>query len=264
MADYLLAELQAILVEPSHTQQLIINKFLNNAGLVNIRNVMSGEEALQEIRHHPPDLIISAMYLPDMNGDELVHAIRGQPDSYDMAFLLISSETNLDYLEPIRQAGVIGILPKPFTQEELNIALKATLDYLHPDSIYLEHFNIEDLRLLLVDDSILSLKYTQRILQDLGITNITLAKDGAEALKLLRSTYFDLVITDFNMPKIDGLQLINQVKSDGELKSVPILMLTSEKDEARLAAVKQAGVAAILDKPFEPTLIKNLITRLLN
>ncbi len=264
MPDNLIQQLQVLLVEPSHTQQLIINKYLQNAGLCNIQIVASGAEAIQAIKRRPPDLIISAMYLPDMNGDKLVYAIRNEPGSYDMVFMLISSETHLEYLEPIRQAGAIGILPKPFSQTELDIALKATFDYLHPVSLDAEGYQIEDISVLLVDDSPFSLKFTQRILEDMGIVNVTLAKDGAEALQILNSKYFDLVITDFNMPKVDGLQLINHVKSDIELRSVPILMLTSEQNQARLSAVKQAGVSAILDKPFEPNLIKNLIIRLLN
>lgn len=257
------SQLQVLLVEPSHTQQLIINNFLRNAGVTNVICINSGSEALRQIPKILPELIISAMYLPDMTGEDLVHAIRATPESYTMAFLLISSETKLEYLEPIRQAGAIAILPKPFTQQQLDFALQATLDYLHPDTIKLEHFNTEDLQVLLVDDSALFLKFLTHILIDFGIEHITTAKDGSEAWAKLQTHYFDLIITDYNMPKMDGLQLVNQIR-DNQQSSVPILMVTSEQNEARLAAIKQAGVSAVLDKPFEPDLIKNLIIRLLS
>lgn len=257
------SELQVLLIEPSPTQQHIIKNHLHSAGVSDIVCVSKGVEALEQIPKILPELVISSMYLPDMTGEELVHAIRALPESYTMAYLLISSETKIECLEPIRQAGAVAILPKPFTQQQLNFALQATLEYLHPDYIALEHFNTEDLQVLLVDDSDFFLKFLTHLLNDFGIENIIIAHDGADALTKMEDHYFDLIITDYNMPKLDGLQLIHKIRID-QHNSVPILMITSEQNEARLAVIKQAGVSAILDKPFAPTLIRNLIVRLLN
>lgn len=256
--------LDVFLVEPSHTQRVIISQHLQASGIDTVTCVDSGEEILAELSHGWPDLIISAMYLPDMTGVDLIHAIRKDSESYQMAFLLISSETNINYLEPIRQAGAVAILPKPFTQNELDTALAATLDYLHPQKVDLDHFDAEDLRVLVVDDSEFSRKYLTRILNNIGIEHIVLADDGKQGFDLLQQQYFDLVITDFNMPKMDGLQLIRNIRSDGQHVSIPILMVTSEQNRNRLAAVEKAGVSAILDKPFEPLSIKRLIAQLLN
>jgi two-component system chemotaxis response regulator CheY len=181
-----------------------------------------------------------------------------------MAFLLISSETNINYLEPIRQAGAIAILPKPFTSNDLDIALSSTLDYLNPQKLELNYLDIEDIKVLAVDDSPTSLKYITKILNDLGIDQITLATNGQQAFELFNSHAFDLVVTDFNMPEMDGLQLTSSIRAESVQKSVPILMLTSEQNKSRLAAVKKAGVSAILDKPFEPATMRKLISQLLN
>ena len=204
------------------------------------------------------------MYLPDMTGAELVHVIREDSDSYDMAFILISSETNIKYLEPIRQAGTIAILPKPFSRQELDIALSATLDYLNPQEIELKYLENEDISVLVVDDSPTSIKYISKILNDVGIDNITQACDGKQGFKLIQEHYFDLIVTDLNMPEMNGLQLINSIRSESDQKAIPILMVTSEQNESRLAAVKQAGVSAVLDKPFESNSIRNLIIQLLD
>ncbi len=259
-----LSSLHVFLVEPSHTQQLIIRQHLADAGIHDIECLASGADTLAELSHASPDLIISSMYLPDMTGVDLVHAIREDSASYEMAFLLISSETNIKYLEPIRQAGAIAILPKPFSQQELNTALGATLDYLYPQKASLEHFDIADLQVLVVDDSDFSRKFITRILNDIGIENITLANDGKQAFDLINQHYFDLIVTDFNMPEMDGLQLVRQIRTNTEQKTVPILMVTSEQNQNRLAAVEKAGVSAVLDKPFEPASIKQLIIRLLS
>ncbi len=257
-------DLQVFLVEPSPTQQNIIKQFLFDLGISNITFIGSGKETLNLLKQSSPDLIMSSMYLPDMTGADLVHEIRDDSNSYDMAFLLISSETNLKYLEPIRQAGAIAILPKPFSSSDLDVALSATLDYLNPQQVELEHLDIEDIMVLVVDDSPTSLKYITKILNDIGIDQITLATNGQEAFELINAHLFDLIVTDFNMPKMDGLALTTSIRDKSSQKTIPILMLTSEKNESRLAAVKKAGVSAILDKPFNPSSIRKLIAQLLN
>lgn len=263
MTEPYLSGLNVYLVEPSRTQQHIITQHLAEAGIDDVKCLSTGQEALDELKHSHPDMLISSMYLPDMTGVDLVHAIREDSASYEMVFLLISSETSIKYLEPIRQAGAIGILPKPFTQQELSTALSATLDYLHPQKASLEHLDIADLQVLVVDDSEFSRKFISRILVDIGIENITQAEDGKQALTLFEQHYFDMIITDYNMPEMDGLELVQHIRGSNSLKTVPILMLTSEQNQNRLAAVEKAGVSAMLDKPFDPASIKNLIINLL-
>lgn len=259
-----LIDIQVFLVEPSTTQQHIIQLFLSELGITNVTLISSGTELFSLLKQKLPDLIISAMYLPDMTGAELVQNIRNDSDSYDMAFLLISSETNINYLEPIRQAGAIAILAKPFTMNELSIALTATLDYLNPQPVELEHLDIEDVTVLVVDDSPTSLKYITKILSDLGIDLITQAVNGKQAIDYINQQLFDLIVTDFNMPEMDGLELTNAIRAGSMQKSIPILMLTSEQNVSRLAAVKKAGVSATLDKPFNPASLKQLIQQLLS
>ena len=258
------SDLHVFLVEPSSTQRLIIKNYLAQSGITDITFCHTGAEVFTSLAESQPDLIISAMYLPDITGSELVYKLREQDDSYDMAFMLISSETNLSNLEPIRQAGAIAILPKPFSAKELRIALSTTIDYLNPEKVVLDHFDIEDVSVLLVDDSPLALKYISRVLNDIGIEHITQVNDGSEAIPILEQQYFDLIVTDYNMPDINGLQLIAYVRAQSEQKTIPIIMVTSEQDSKRLAAIKQAGVSAVLDKPFEPASMRNFIIQLLN
>lgn len=264
MKDHQLANLQVFLIEPSLTQQHIISQYLRKCGISDISCLTSGAELFARLQNTRPDLIVSAMYLPDMTGVELVHALRRDDASYEMAFLLISSETNIKYLEPIRQAGAIAILPKPFSCQALETALHSTLEYVHPEKLNLDHLDTEDLQVLIVDDSEFSLKYLMKVFQNIGIDQIVTARDGKQGLQLFNDHYFDLVVTDYNMPEMDGLQLVDHIRNHPERGSVPILMVTSEQNQSRLAAIEKSEVSAILDKPFESASIKRLLINLLN
>ncbi len=255
--------LLVMLVEPSQTQQRIVQQRLAELGIQDSIVMENGTDALAEMLRLQPDLVISALYLPDMTGTELVYAMREEPQLQDTAFMLVSSETRIRYLEPIRQAGAIAILPKPFTNEELKVAISATVDFLAPDVIHLENYDPESIKVLIVDDSALSRKHIRRVLSSMGLEQFTEAEDGVEAMALLRERYFDLVVTDYHMPNMDGKELVDQIRNSETQSSIPVLMVTSERDKSRLAAIQQAGVSAICDKPFEPGTLKRLIEQIL-
>ncbi len=266
MATLELDELYILLVEPSTSQRKYIIQHLQDAGVASISGLVSGEEALKSIKKDPPDLVISSMYFPDMTGIDLVTAMRKNPDTDSIPFMLISSESSYRMLEPIRQAGVIAILPKPFSDEDLNRALMSTINYIDPGELDLELYDVENLRVLVVDDSNLSRKHICHVIEQMGIneSNIVLAKDGKDALEKFTEIEFDLVITDLNMPVMDGNELIEHIRNESAHPYVPIMMVTSEENNATLEHVQQAGVSAICDKPFEPGHVKHLLSRILN
>ena len=87
------------------------------------------------------------------------------------------------------------------------------------------------------------------------------AEDGQKALQVLKTLTVDLVITDLNMPKLDGVGLIRALRADPKHRSVPILMLTTESDPAKKAAGRGAGATGWLVKPFNPEKLVELIHR---
>lgn len=258
-----ITDLTVILVEPSLTQEHIVENYLHELGITTVDRFESGQQALTEIRRTPPDLVISSLYLPDMTGTDLVHAMRKDDTLLDTAFILISSETRFRYLDPIRQAGAIAILPKPFTQEDLRIALQSTIDYFEVPQLRLKDIDAEALQVLLVDDSNMSRNHIRRILQAMGVENIYEARNGAEGVAQINKHYFDLVISDYNMPEMDGQEMVNYIRSSSGQPGIPILMVTSESSQSRLAAVQKAGVSAICDKPFETATLKRFLEKIL-
>lgn len=260
-----ISDLSIVLIEPSVPQLKLIVKHLQEEGVKYINGVSSGEEALEAISNYQPDLLISSMYLPDTTATELFTRIKESDDFQDMQCMLISSETSRAALEPIRQAGVVAILPKPFDHADLKRALRASVEFVDPEELELDSYDIEAVRVLLVDDSAPARKHITKVLNNMGIQSITLANDGTEALAIFAESpdAFDLIVTDYNMPEMDGQELIEAIRANMENSSIPILMVTSESNQATLNKIQQAGVSAICDKPFEPRNIKELVYRLL-
>jgi two-component system chemotaxis response regulator CheY len=170
------SQLSILVIEPSATQLKIIHKQLQQLGIESIDGVSSGADALDYIEKYPPDLVISAMYLPDMSATDLLTQIRQNKHSETTNFMLISSETSFKALDPIRQAGVVAILPKPFAADDLVRALRSTLDFLSPEELELSNFDITQINVLLVDDSMMARNHIKRVLQGLGVSNIQTAK----------------------------------------------------------------------------------------
>lgn len=245
-----LGDLSILLVEPSSTQRHIIEQQFNELGIRFISTASTGEAAIAEMRQEQPDVVISSLYLPDMTGTELLFQMRDDSTLLEIAFMLISSETRLAMLDPIRQAGAVAILPKPFGAVDLRTALNATLDYLETPQFELENIETEMLQVLVVDDSSMSRKHLRRLLEAVGIERILEARDGAEGAALINQHFFDLVISDYNMPEMNGQELLDFIRQQSGQPGLPVLMVTSESSRNRLAAVQRSGVSAICDKPF--------------
>ncbi|MGE5469067.1 MAG: response regulator [Ignavibacteria bacterium] len=257
------SSLVVFLVEPSAAQAKFITGEFKGVGIEHVRVFDSGDAVLKAMRESRPDAVVSALYLPDMSGTDLVGRMRRERDLEQVAFILISSETRPQALEPVRQAGVCGIVPKPFSQAQLVTALSTTLDFLRQDNDLVAEIDGENLRVLLVDDSPSARKFMRRVLENLGIEKFIEAENGREAVGILADTQVDLVVTDYNMPEMDGRELVEYIRKQSWQNSVPVLMITSESDSARLAAVQESGVSGICDKPFEPAVIKRLLWNML-
>src|SRR5437588_3801156 len=118
---------------------------------------------------------------------------------------------------------------------------------------------------LVVDDSAAIRKILQRVLRQTGIAIRTIheAGDGQEALALLGANRVDLVLTDINMPKMDGLQLLASLKASAEWRDIPVVMITTEGGEAKVSEAVKLGAAGYVRKPFTADQIKEKLTGLL-
>jgi two-component system chemotaxis response regulator CheY len=119
-----------------------------------------------------------------------------------------------------------------------------------------------DSEILVVDDSAAIRKILQRVLRQTGMSIGTIyeAGDGQEALETLKSHRIDLVLSDINMPKMDGLQLLASVKASAAWKGIPVVMITTEGGETRVAEAVKLGASGYVRKPFTADQIKEKLT----
>jgi two-component system chemotaxis response regulator CheY len=117
--------------------------------------------------------------------------------------------------------------------------------------------------ILIVDDYKTMLRIIRNLLRQLEFNNVEEATDGAEALAKLRGGQFGLVISDWNMAPMTGLQLLQEVRADGRLKAMPFIMITAESKTENVVAAKAAGVSNYIVKPFNAETLKEKIEKVM-
>ena len=106
------------------------------------------------------------------------------------------------------------------------------------------------MRILIVDDYTTMLRILRNLLRQLDMVNVDEAQNGEEALFMLRKETFDLVISDWNMQPMTGIDLLRQVRADAKLRRIPFIMVTAESKTENVIVAKQAGVSNYIVKPF--------------
>ena len=125
-----------------------------------------------------------------------------------------------------------------------------------------------ELHFLVVDDFSTMRRILSGLLKELGYTNIREAEDGEKALRILRPgpsdvVAIDFVVTDWNMPLMDGLELLKQIRADSALCHLPVLMVTAEAKRENIIAAAQAGADGYIVKPFNAVTLKEKLDKIL-
>jgi two-component system chemotaxis response regulator CheY len=116
------------------------------------------------------------------------------------------------------------------------------------------------MKILLVDDSNTMRRIEKNTLEKMGYTDITEAGDGLEAVAKVAGGGFDLVLMDWNMPNMTGIDALKKLKADAATKAVPVIMVTSESEKSRIMEAIQAGAANYVVKPFQQDTLQEKIS----
>lgn len=120
----------------------------------------------------------------------------------------------------------------------------------------------KNMKILVVDDFSTMRRIIKNLLKDLGFTSIQEADDGSTALPMLQQGDFDFVVTDWNMPGMQGIDLLRAIRADDSLKHLPVLMVTAEAKKEQIVAAAQAGVNGYVVKPFTAATLKEKLDKI--
>ena len=118
------------------------------------------------------------------------------------------------------------------------------------------------MKILIVDDFPTMRRIIKNLLKDLGYDNVDEAEDGVMALEKLRNGNFDFVVSDWNMPNMDGLEMLKTIRADPGLKHLPLLMVTAEAKKENIIAAAQAGANGYVVKPFTAATLEEKLNKI--
>ena len=250
----------AIVVENSRLQARVVEKLLNEVGVEDVRICLNGREALALLKTLPADFLLSSYNLPDVSQSEFVNHIRNNMKWLSTAIIFMTSDSLPDATATrLLNRNSVHVVNKPFSRQQLHDKLQSIAHSVPAKS---KMAGFDDLNVLVVDDSLVWRRRVQDVLTELGFSRFQIAKDGTEAVDQLASQSFQLVVTDYNMPNMNGNELVAHIRSDSNQRDVPVIMVTTEHDPQKLMEVYQLGVSAVCNKSFDPALVRNIVIQL--
>ena len=199
-----------------------------------------GAEAVELARMHRPDLVITDVEMPKLDGYGVCKALKGDPTLAHVPVLICSSLGQATDLERGFDAGADDYLVKPVIPEELSTRVRA---------LVLGSLPASREKVLVVDDSPAQRHYVADCLARQGFQVVT-AEDGRAALAAAQRDKPALIVSDYEMPNMTGFELVYALRKDPELRQVPVIMLTARDSKRDMAQMRAAGATGYLVKPF--------------
>jgi DNA-binding response OmpR family regulator len=213
---------------------------LSEAGY-EVVSAMDGAEALRLARERMPDLVITDIEMPKLDGFEVCSSLKNDDKTAHLPVLICSSLGEAQDLERGFDAGADDYLIKPVIPEEMITRVRALLSGMAPGS--------REQCILVVDDSPAQRHYVADCLARQGFDIVT-AENGRVALERVRERLPALVVSDYEMPEMNGFELVHALKRNPETRNIPVIMLTARESKRDMAQMRAAGASAYLVKPF--------------
>ncbi len=212
-----------------------------------------GVEAVELARLHKPDLVITDVEMPRLDGYGVCKALKGDVATAHVPVLICSTLGEAADLERGFDAGADDYLVKPVIPEELSTRVRALVQGTLPGARE---------RVLVVDDSPAQRHYVADCLARQGF-EVATAEDGKVALKKAQAVKPALIVSDYEMPNMNGFELVHALRRDPELRNIPVIMLTARDSKRDMAQMRAAGASAYLVKPFSQDKCIALVERTL-
>lgn len=237
---------KAVLIgDDSITIRRVVKNELIQLGFMEhqIREAGDGKSSSDILANTKFDMVISDWNLPKMNGLDLLKHIRSTPKLKDIPFLMLTSEANEENILKALEEGADQYITKPFKATVLEETIKKILS---AKNVF------GNKKVLVVDDSPVMRRIIKKNLKQAGFLdeNILESLEGDTATDWILVKNFDLIISDWHMPKVDGLEFFYRLQAYDDFKDIPFLMVTSEAQKVKVMEALNAGISNYILKPF--------------
>ncbi len=242
-----------LVVDDHSTTAITLARALTQLGpQVEVISATSGREALERVESRAPDILITDMIMPEMNGLELVEKLQNHPGGRPAHILLTTAYDVPGLKETARRAKVDEIILKPVRPERICQIVGGFLkEWNRSQSAVKEPATAKTFQILIADDRPDNVTLLARYIQNEGYSYIT-AADGVETLERAREHLPDLILLDINMPQKDGFAVLEEVRSDPALQHIPVIILTAARiDPIDIQSGFSLGADDYILKPFD-------------
>ena len=251
------SSIRTLIVDDSEPTRKVLIGTLQRMGVHFIKEAQNGAEAISCIQREPFDLILMDRSMPVMNGIEAIKKIRGMRKTTPI--IMVTTEHGKEHVLEAVVAGANNYITKPFTDDVFQAKVRRTIERVRKggspsgfgvrgsdEAAPLKKEN--ELRVLVVDDSPATRQVVVRYLNIMGVSHIKEAENGKEAFKSMCDVNFDVVLMDWNMPEMDGIQAVKAIRTRGD--KTPIIMVTSKRGKKNVLDALVSGANNYITKPF--------------
>lgn len=216
-----------------------------------VLSATSGAAALEQVQEAAVDLLITDMMMPDMNGLEVIEALKANPAGRPTYTILVTAYDIPGLRISARRLKVNDVLIKPFRPERLCQIVDAALEEIKRSKAPREVGTREPFKLLIADDAEDNVALLTRFLGNEGYSLIA-ASNGTTALEKIRADMPDLVLLDVNMPEKDGFEVLKEIRADPAIQHLPVIILTAARpDPLDIQSGLNLGADDYMTKPFD-------------
>lgn len=241
-----------LLVDDEEANRLLLTRRLEQEGYV-VTGAIHGRMALELMRVEHFDLVLLDMNMPVMDGLATLDAIKSDPTLQDTTVVMLTASNAREHVVHCLTMGAAHYLIKPVNPVELRQRVRLCLNNkvarVEP-TMQVEATDLTGARVLIADDEPLNLKLLERRLSQVGFQALA-ATGGREALELLGRESVDAVLLDVNMPDMDGMQVLQAIRSSEQWRSLPVLMLSADGQQETVERCYQLGANDYLVKPYQ-------------
>ncbi len=247
-----------LVVDDNPLNRLLIKKVVSSMGM-SVEEADNGKLALELMNIEKFDLVLLDIKMPGMDGIEVLEAIRSKQQYKDLPVMMMSAVDDLRTIKKCLNMGAVDYLSKPFdiklVQSRIYYTLKTATTSTEVEPLPRKESHS---RILVVDDEPLNLQLISHSLTGRGY-HLQLMENPKEALKVLATEHYDLILLDINMPDINGMEMLETIKEDESMKNTPVLMLSALDDFKTIRECMEKGANDYVSKPFKKVMLMSRV-----